>query len=108
MKNFVQPGNSIDVAAPADVLSGAAVRIASLLGYAITDALSGENLSITVEGVVSAQKLASDVMAVGVKVNYNTATGNVQLATSTLDGVGTIVEAAGNGATEVKIKLTPV
>ena len=108
MKNFVQPGNIIDVLAPADVLSGEGVRIGSLFGIAITNALSGEKLSITVEGVVETAKLTSDVMTVGAKVNWNNSNAEVQLATSTLDGVGTIVEDAGNGATVVKIKLTPL
>lgn len=108
MKNFIQPGDSIDVVAPADVLAGFGVRIVSLFGYAIGDALSGKPLAIQVKGVIKAAKLAGDVMAVGAKVNWNNSNANVQLATATLDGVATVVEAAGNGVTEVKIRLTPV
>lgn len=108
MKNSVQRGKYIDVAAPADVASGEGVRILSLFGIAAKTVLATEIVAILTEGVLSVAKLTTDVMAVGVKVNWNNATGEVQLATSTLDGVGTVIEAAGNGILEVQIKLTPV
>ena len=108
MKTFVQPGNTIDVLAPANVSSGFGVRLVSLFGIASNTVLSGEALTIQVEGVVDVAKLSANVMAVGDKVNWNNSNAEVQLATSDLDGVGTVVEAAGNGVLTVKIKLTPV
>ncbi len=98
----------IDVAAPADVTSGEGVLITSLFGVASKTVLSGETVSIATEGVYSIAKLTTDVMAVGVKVNWNDTNTELQLATSDLDNVATVVEAAGNGILVVKVKLTPV
>ena len=108
MKNFLQPGNSIDVALPADKVSGDGVMIASLFGVLSASGLSGETRAIEVEGVFSLPKLTTDVMALGAKVNWNNTNFEFQNATSTLDGAATVVEAAGNGDTEVKVKLTTV
>lgn len=108
MKNSIQRGKYIDVAAPADVLSGKGVMIGSLFGLAAKSVLATETVAILTEGVSSVDKLTTDVMAVGAKVNWNNANKELQLATTTLDGVGTVIEAAGNGILEVQIKLTPV
>ena len=66
MKNFLQPGDSIDVDAPADVVSGQGVLVGtSLLGVAVASKLSGEKVAIAVKGVFTMDKLTADVMAVG-------------------------------------------
>ena len=109
MKNFIQPGNSIDVLAPANVVSGQGVLVgAALLGVAVSTVLSGKKLAINVTGVFELPKLTANVMVVGAKVNWNNGTLEFQLATSTLDNAATVVEDAGNGATVVKVRLTPV
>ena len=108
MKNFIQPGDSIDVIAPADVNSGAMVLIGSLLGVASNKVLSGASLSIGVTGVYEVPKLEANTWVVGNKVNYNTSTGEFQLATTTLDNAGTVVEAADNSKTVGKVRFTPV
>lgn len=108
MKNYVQPGKVLDLTAPAAIISGQALVIGSLFVVAQADAASGEKFAGLAEGVVTIPKLATDVMAEGAKVNWNTTTKQLQLATSDLDGVGSVVEAAGNGTAEVKIKLTQI
>jgi len=106
MKNFVKPGNHITVDGP--TVSGEGKLVGSLFGYATGDSASGtRNAEIVVEGVIKAAKLATDVMAVGAKVNWDDTTKEVKLASGDLDGVGTVVKAAGNGDTEVEIRLTP-
>lgn len=107
MKNFVQPGNSLDLAAPNDVSSGDGAIVGSIFGIASNDALSGETLSFGVEGVYEIAKLSTDVVAAGDKLNWNDTNKELQLATSDLDNVATAVEAAGNGVAVVKAKLTP-
>lgn len=108
MKNFIQPGKVLTVAAPADVLSGAGVMVGSLFGVAAYDALSGADVEVSREGVFELPKLDTDNMAVGDKVNWNNTTKQLQKATSTLDGVGTVVEAAVATTTVVKVVLTAV
>jgi len=108
MKKFLQQGDSIDVDAPANVVSGEGVQINSLFGVAIATKLSGEKVALQVEGVVELPKLSANVMALGNKVNWNDSNKELQLATSDLDNVATVTKAAGNGVTEVQVKLTPV
>lgn len=108
MKNFKQPGNTVTVPAPADVSSGDGVQIGSLFGVAVHDALSGEDVTLQIEGVVELPKLSTDANAVGEKLNWNNTNKELQEATSDLDGVGTCVEAAVATTTVTKVKLTPV
>ena len=110
MKNFLQPGLSLDLIAPGGgVVSGVALLIGTaILAVPTSSKAVGETFSGLVEGVVELPKLTTDVMAVGDKVNFNTGTGELQLATSTLDNCATVVVAAGNGVLVVKARLTPV
>lgn len=108
MKTFVQPGNAMTVPAPYNVLSGEGAHAGSLFGVATETALSGIDVSLQLEGVVDLPNLTTDVVAIGDKLNWNTATKELQKATSTLDNVATAVGAAGNGVTTVRVKLTPV
>ena len=108
MKNFIQPGDSIDVALPADKVSGDGVMIGSLFGVLVAGGLSGETRAINTKGVFELPKLTANVMTVGAKVNWNNTTFEFQLATSTLDNAATVVEAADGTKSVVKVKLTPV
>lgn len=105
MKNYIQPGKMIDVAAPADVASGAGVMIGGLFGIAANTVLSGAIVPIATEGVYEVKKLSTDAMAVGEIVNWNNSTKELQEATSTLDGVGIVVEDAAATTVLVKVKL---
>ncbi|MGB4101068.1 MAG: DUF2190 family protein [Alphaproteobacteria bacterium] len=52
MKNFVQPGETIDVAAPYDRLSGQAALVgAGIFGVCASDALSGVTVPLQRRGV---------------------------------------------------------
>ncbi len=61
MKNFVQPGKTITVPAPAAVASGDAVFVGNLFGVAATDAAQDEDVEITTEGVFDLPKAAEDI-----------------------------------------------
>ncbi len=110
MKNFLQPGNSLDLIAPTGgVVSGAPVLIGtSILAVPVATKAQTEVFAGQVEGVFSLAKLSSDVMVTGNKVNWNDSNKEFQNATSTLDDAATITEDAGNGVLLVKVKLTPV
>ena len=108
MKNFIQPGKSIDVVLPADKVSGDGIRVLALFGVLVASGLSGEKRAIQVEGVFELPKLTSDVMVVGAKVNWNDSNFEFQLATSTLDGAATVIEDAGSSSSLVTVRLTPL
>ena len=108
MKNFKAMGDVLTVNAPAALSSGDGFIIGSLFLVAQADAQSGEEMSAVRKGVVVLPKLSTDDMQVGEKVNWNDTNKELQEATSDLDGVATVVKAAGNGITEVEVVLTPV
>lgn len=106
MKNYLQKGDNLDLIAPAGgVVSGLGYVLGSILVFAMATKAAGETFAGVNEGVIKAAKLTTDVMAVGAKVNYNNTTKEFQIATSDLDASAIVVEAAGNGDTEVKVKL---
>jgi predicted RecA/RadA family phage recombinase len=53
MKNFIGLGDILTVTAPVAVESGGLVVVGSLVGVAVTDAASGEEVTINVQGVFS-------------------------------------------------------
>ena len=108
MKNYIQPGKVITVAAPADVLSGAGVMIANIFGVAAFDALSGIAVEISTEGVFEMPKLTANAFTVGQLVNWNNSTKEFQTATSTLDACAVVVEAASGSVSVAKVKLVQV
>lgn len=109
MKNFLQPGISLDLIAPTGgVVSGAPVLIAKILAVPVATKAQTETFAGLVEGVFELAKLTANVWAVGVKVNWNDATKEFQLAPSTLDNAATVVEAADGTKSVGKVRLTPV
>lgn len=109
-KKQYQPGDVLDLSIADGLLSGAGYMVGSIFGVIQESNESGGAAvrAVAVEGVHEVDKLSTDDMVVGEKVNWNDTNKEVQEATSDLDGVGTVVEAAGVGVTTVKIKLTPV
>ncbi|MCA3574779.1 MAG: DUF2190 family protein [Aestuariivirga sp.] len=105
MKNFVQPGNTITLPAPAAVTSGAGVLVGAIFGIATHDAASGENVEVVTCGVFELTKIGSQAWEVGDKVYWdNTNKRATKIATdNTLIGValGTV----GSGADETTGRL---
>lgn len=107
-KNFVQPGDVIEVVAPANHSSGDGVKVGTFIfGVAQHDALSGEPLSLGIEGVYSLPKIAGLVVAEGDRLGWDE--GNAELVA---DGAGSedikagiAVKVALGGDAEAKVKL---
>ena len=82
MKNYIQAGENITVAAPADVNAGDGVLIGSLFGVATGKALSGANVTIVRRGVFTLPKTSAQAWTVGAKIYWTgtecttTASGN--------------------------------
>lgn len=113
MKNFVQPGNNLTVAAPYAVDSGQVVVIGQLAGVAASDADNGAQVDIATVGVFDLAKPSADVFTVGAPVYFDTATKTVRSGGDTDSNsageweaqIGVAVEAAGAGASTVRVKL---
>ena len=109
MKNFLQPGNSLDLIAPTGgVVSGEPVLIGSILAVPVATKAQTEVFAGQVEGVFELAKLTADVWTAGAKVNWNDTNDEFQLATSDLDDAATVTEAADGTKSVGKVRLTPV
>lgn len=95
MKNFIQSGDNLEVAAPYDVTSGAGALVGSLFGIATTTALSGAKVVLKTCGVFTLAKNSAEAWTVGAKIYWDN-TNKVCTTTSsgnTLIGVALAVAA---------------
>jgi predicted RecA/RadA family phage recombinase len=107
MKNYVQKGENITIAATAAAASGQGVLVGNLFGIAAGDAAIGEDLDLVTEGVFSMAKVSTDVLAVGDFVYWDDAN---TLATSddntgANELIGLAVTVAANPSGTVNVKL---
>jgi predicted RecA/RadA family phage recombinase len=106
MKNYIQEGRIITVAAPTGgVTSGDGVVVGALFGVSTKAAAAGETVGIVVEGVFDLPKLASAVIAAGDKVSWDDTAKQVNVPGSGRYPIGTAIEASGNGATTARVRL---
>ena len=108
MKNYVQKGESLTIAAPYEVLSGGGVKSGLIFGVASGDALSGADIDVVTLGVFDLPKVSADVFAVGAAIYWNDTT---KLVTSTTSGntkIGVAVKAAANPSASVNARLNGV
>lgn len=106
MKNFIQPGESLTIPAPADVLSGAGVKAGVLFGVAQHDALSGADVSIATTGVFTLAKTSAQAWTVGAAIYFIPGTGLCTTATTTGNLlIGTAAAAAANPSATGDVRL---
>jgi predicted RecA/RadA family phage recombinase len=106
MKNFIQLGKSIDIAAPAGgVTSGLVVILGSLIGVSSVTAPEGEMVAIQTEGVYDLPKTSAQAWTVGAKIYWD-ATNKVATTTATSNTlIGIAVAAAANPSASGWVKL---
>lgn len=109
MRNYVQPGDTITVAAPADVKSGDGVLVGDLFGIATGDAKSGEDVEIKTTGVFELAKTSAQAWAtVGLPVYWDAANKVVTSAAATNKLVGVNVAIAANPSTTGTVRLNGI
>ncbi len=94
MKNFIQPGDTVPVAAPYAVSSGAGVQVGVLFGIAATTAASGTSVEVQTHGVFEIVKNSAEAWTVGQPIYWDntnkratsTATGNALTVLERLKG----------------------
>ncbi len=72
MRNFIQQGDTLDVAAASNVVSGQLVFLGSLCGVATTTALAGTTFALKTTGVFEFVKNSAEAWTVGAKVYWDT------------------------------------
>ena len=107
MKNYIQPGHTITLTAPAAVTSGNGLLVGAIFGIAAHDAASGEPVETLTVGVIDINKVGSQAWAVGDKVYWdNTNKRTTKTATdNTLIGVALGVVGSGADETTGRVRL---
>ena len=85
--------------------SGNGVVIGALFGIASKTAAAGETVTLATDGVFDLPKLASAAIAVGDAVAWDDAAKQVNVPATGRYPMGIAIEAAGNGATTVRVRL---
>ena len=70
-KNFIQPGDTVTVPAPADVSSGEGVLVGKLFGVAQFDAKTGDDVEISTKGVYTLPKTSAQAWTVGAPIYWD-------------------------------------
>lgn len=108
MKNYIQPGDTLTLAAPYDVLSGAGFLVGSIFAVASGDALSGAAVEGVTTGVFTLAKATGASWAVGDKIYWdNTAKKCTKTSTdNTLIGVAFSAPASGDTTGNVRLNAS--
>lgn len=105
MKNFIQAGEHLTVAAPYDVSSGGGALVGSLFGVAAADAVSGADVVLCTEGVYALAKTSAQAWTLGAKVYWDN-TDKVCTTTATSNTlIGVAVAAAANPSSTGTVRL---
>lgn len=101
MKNYVQPGDTLTLAAPYALTSGQGALVGTLFGVATADAANGADVELQLVGVFDLAKAASQAWTVGALIYWDN-TNKVCTTVSTSNTlIGKAVLAVGSGAGEV-------
>jgi predicted RecA/RadA family phage recombinase len=107
MKTFIQPGQTITLTAPYDVVSGACLKVGAIVGVAANDAAVGADVEVMLTGVHDLAKAPSQSWTPGAKIYWDdtnmvtttTATSNTQI------GVALLAVAGGASDTVGRVRL---
>ncbi|ODN69548.1 DUF2190 family protein [Methylobrevis pamukkalensis] len=108
MKNYVQDGEVITVAAPAIVASGDPVAVGTLFGVAQTDAASGADVALVTRGVFDLDTVTNAPMAIGDALYFDATTSLVTKATTGNAKIGAALAAKTTTGTTVRVRLNGV
>jgi len=108
MKNMVQPGDTLTLAAPYDVLSGAGAKVGNIFGVANADYLSGADGEFDVVGVADIKCLTTDTFSVGDLVYWDNTNKRCTSTSSGNSKIGVATAAKASGEATVRVRLNGV
>ena len=109
MKNFIQPGDRLDLIAPAGgVTSGAGYLIGALFVVAQHTALDGAPFVGVTVGVFGLPKKANDVVTQLAAVYWDAAAKNVTITAAGNTKIGVATKAADAAAATVAVRLNGI
>lgn len=104
MKNYIQEGCRVKLAAPYAVLSGAGALVGTLFGVAIKDLANAEEGEFQLEGVFELAK-ASGAITQGAKVYWDNTAKNLTTTAMSNTLVGVAIVAAGMSDATAIVRL---
>lgn len=107
MRNYVQEGEALTIAAPYALTSGQGALVGSLFGVATSDAANGADVIIAVDGVFDITALSTDTTTVGLKVYWDNGNRRITTTASTHLCVGVATTVKASGETTARVKLIP-
>lgn len=105
MKNFVQQGHSLSLAAPYNVLSGAGFLVGAIFAVAAFDALLGEQVEGVLHGVYTLPKTSAQAWTEGALIYWDNT--NKRCDTDGTVGmlIGTATDVAANPSSTGTVRL---
>lgn len=105
MKNYVQEGDCITVAAPYALTSGQGALVGSIFGIAAGDAASGADVQLKTEGVFDVTALGTDVITAGAKLYWDNTNKRLTTTSASNTLVGAATAAKASGPTVARVYL---
>jgi predicted RecA/RadA family phage recombinase len=101
MRNYIQPGHAITLAAPYDVASGDGLLVGSIFGVATHDASTGAEVEAQLTGVVEITKVGTQAWTAGARVYWDDTNKRATNVATDNTLIGVAVLAVGASAEEV-------
>lgn len=110
MKNFIQEGRMLTMPAPYILASGDGALVGSIFGVAAYNAAQDDEVELATEGVFTLPKLTADDFALGAEVFWDDTEkkATVDHDEGANPKIGVAVQAAGDTATTLRVKLLPL
>ena len=106
MKNYLLNGHIVRVTTPAGgIASGDPLIVCSIFGIAAYSSAEGDPVELSTTGVFQLPKASAAALTVGERVSWDNTTKEVTTPAAGRFPIGVAVEAAGNGATSVAVRL---
>ena len=105
MKNFVQRGEIVTLAAPYDLASGAGLLVGAIFGVATSAALSGATVEVALCGVYELAKTSAQAWTVGAKVYWDDTAKVCTTVNTSNTLIGVAVAAAANPSATGLVRL---
>ena len=105
MKNYIAPGDIVDVAAPYEVASGDGALIGALFGVAVADAANGTPVRLKTTGVFDLAKLAAQAWTLGAKIYWDNTNKRCTSVATDNTLIGVAVAAAANPSATGLVRL---
>lgn len=105
MKNFIQHGNTLSLAAPYALNAGDGALVGSIFGVASGDADNGAAVELSVTGVYTLPKTSALAISIGDRVYWDNSAKVVNKTSSGNTLVGVAVSAAANPSAAVDVRL---